>query len=172
MSQHSIFVKPIHPWVLIWSLKAPWSLCTLCWHSHKPETVSVIPTCTSLVNLCKKSLKGSLWPFLTIGYDSAPFPSSWTLFQAFKAAAVHICCGHYRELDPEYQSKVLYLEFDLGRSQFLSLFSCCSKILASFLRKHLQYNCGPHSRTANINWAQSWGMALLLKAHILTISLT
>ena len=31
-------------------------------------------------------------------------------------------CVHHNELDPEDQSKVRHLEFDLGKSQFLLLF--------------------------------------------------
>ena len=31
-------------------------------------------------------------------------------------------CGHYKEIDPEDQSKVLHLEFDVGKSQVLLLF--------------------------------------------------
>ena len=50
---------------------------------------SVTPNCTALVNLCKKSVKGSLWPCLTLIYDSVLFPSSWILSQAFKVAVLH-----------------------------------------------------------------------------------
>ena len=31
---------------------------------------SVTPICTALVNLCKKSLKGSVGPYMTLVYDS------------------------------------------------------------------------------------------------------
>ena len=37
---------------------------------------SVTPICAALDKLCKKSLKGSLCPFLTLVYDSSHFPSS------------------------------------------------------------------------------------------------
>ena len=50
---------------------------------------SVTPVFIPLVNLGKKSLKGSLWPCMILAYDSILLAGALTMSQAFKAAVWH-----------------------------------------------------------------------------------
>ena len=45
-------------------------------------------------------------------------------------------CGHYKEIDPEDQSKVFHLEFDVGKSQVLLLYLVALKFLLPLLNSN------------------------------------